>query len=219
MRFTGTLKSWNDDRGFGFIEPEQGGQDVFVHIRSFKGLRERPQPGWRVSFQVETGPDGKKRAVSADIVRPQRDSAAHTMTTPRSAKRMAGGQQRVTALWPIAAFGLMLFVGQVWGAPPPWAPWAYLGMSLLTFLTYALDKSAAQRGAWRTSESTLHALALLGGWPGALIAQRLLRHKSAKQPFRAVFWATVVANVLAFAWLASPQGQRLPNWLTALPAA
>ena len=36
MRFDGKLKSWNDDRGFGFIEPLQGGQEIFVHIKSFR---------------------------------------------------------------------------------------------------------------------------------------------------------------------------------------
>ena len=50
----------------------------------------------------------------------------------------------------------------------------YLGASLVTFAAYALDKSAAQKGQWRTRESTLHLLGLIGGWPGALIAQRVL---------------------------------------------
>jgi hypothetical protein len=64
--------------------------------------------------------------------------------------------------------------------------------------------------AWNThtSESTLHVLALVGGWPGALIAQNRLRHKSKKQPFRAVFWATVVMNCAAFIWLFTQEGAR-----------
>jgi uncharacterized membrane protein YsdA (DUF1294 family) len=71
---------------------------------------------------------------------------------------------------------------------------------------YALDKSAAKNGAWRTQESTLHLLSLAGGWPGALIAQQKLRHKSKKQTFRAVFWVTVLLNCGAFAWLFTPNG-------------
>ncbi|AAN54460.2 DUF1294 domain-containing protein [Shewanella oneidensis] len=71
----------------------------------------------------------------------------------------------------------------------------YLTLSLLTFIAYAIDKSAAKRGKWRTKESTLHLLALMGGWPGALFAQNLLRHKSVKASFRNVFWLTVVANL------------------------
>lgn len=71
----------------------------------------------------------------------------------------------------------------------------YLTLSLLTFIAYAIDKSAAKRNKWRTKESTLHLLALMGGWPGALFAQNLLRHKSVKASFRNVFWITVVANL------------------------
>ena len=70
MRFEGTIHSWNDDRGFGFIQPTQGGQEVFVHIKAFRGLlQERPQVHQRVSFAVEMGPQGKKRAVQVELVR------------------------------------------------------------------------------------------------------------------------------------------------------
>lgn len=85
----------------------------------------------------------------------------------------------------------------------------YLGMSALTFAVYAIDKAAARRHAWRVPESTLHLLALLGGWPGAVLAQQALRHKTRKQPFRRIFWATVVGNcigVVGIAWLATVTG-------------
>lgn len=76
--------------------------------------------------------------------------------------------------------------------------------STVTFITYAMDKSAATRGSWRTPESTLHMMAVAGGWPGALCAQQLLRHKSSKAEFRAVFWATVALNALGFVVLCTP---------------
>ena len=82
----------------------------------------------------------------------------------------------------------------------------YMGASLLTFIIYAVDKSAARRGAWRTRESTLHLLSLAGGWPGALVAQQKLRHKSLKRKFRVVFWITVLLNCGGFAWLFTPSG-------------
>lgn len=75
----------------------------------------------------------------------------------------------------------------------------YVLLSAITFVVYALDKSAARTGGRRTPEVTLHALALAGGWPGALLARRVLRHKTRKQPFRAVFWLTVVANCVVLA--------------------
>jgi uncharacterized membrane protein YsdA (DUF1294 family) len=77
----------------------------------------------------------------------------------------------------------------------------YLIASVITFLVYAQDKSAAKHGRWRTKESTLHGLALTGGWPGALLAQKVLRHKSSKAAFQRVFWLTVVVNVGVVGWL------------------
>ena len=80
------------------------------------------------------------------------------------------------------------------------AAW-YPLMSVLAFALYGSDKTAAGRGGWRTPEATLHAVALLGGWPGALLAQRVFRHKTRKQPFRTVFWCTVAANCAVAGWL------------------
>jgi uncharacterized membrane protein YsdA (DUF1294 family) len=70
----------------------------------------------------------------------------------------------------------------------------YLGASLVAFIAYARDKSAARKDQWRIAETTLHWVALAGGWPGALIAQKLLRHKSRKRSFQTVFRTTVVLN-------------------------
>jgi uncharacterized membrane protein YsdA (DUF1294 family) len=70
-------------------------------------------------------------------------------------------------------------------------------MSVVTFAVYAHDKSVATTHHRRISEQTLHLLAVLCGWPGALLAQRLLRHKTRKTRFLLVFWVTVVANVAA----------------------
>ena len=90
-----------------------------------------------------------------------------------------------------------------WYAAHPWAliPTVYLVMSLVAFIAYAVDKSAAVHGEWRTPESTLHTFELLGGWPGAWLAQRLLRHKSIKTSFRIVFFVMVVLNLAALAYV------------------
>lgn len=68
-------------------------------------------------------------------------------------------------------------------------------MSLCTYGVYALDKNAARRSRPRVPERTLHLLALLGGWPGALIAQQRLRHKTRKTAFLVVFWLSVLLNL------------------------
>jgi uncharacterized membrane protein YsdA (DUF1294 family) len=90
---------------------------------------------------------------------------------------------------------------------------ASLAASLVAFVFYAWDKRQARRQSHRTPENVLHFLALAGGWPGALVAQAWLRHKTVKQPFRRAFWVTVVVNLGVVAWLASPAGQGV---LTAL---
>jgi uncharacterized membrane protein YsdA (DUF1294 family) len=71
----------------------------------------------------------------------------------------------------------------------------YFAASVITFAVYAWDKSAARNGRWRTRESTLHLLALVGGWPGALLARQLLRHKSSKKPFSLLLCCSVLLNV------------------------
>jgi uncharacterized membrane protein YsdA (DUF1294 family) len=68
-------------------------------------------------------------------------------------------------------------------------------MSLVCFIAYGLDKRQAANGGHRVSERTLHLLAFLGGWPGALIGQRQFRHKTQKVTFRIVFWLVVVLHV------------------------
>ncbi|MDP3700813.1 MAG: DUF1294 domain-containing protein [Hylemonella sp.] len=81
----------------------------------------------------------------------------------------------------------------------------YTLMSVLTYAVYAADKSAALRKRRRVPERTLHLLALLGGWPGALLAQQQLRHKTSKPRFLLVYWLTVVGN---FAGLLAITGLR-----------
>ena len=76
----------------------------------------------------------------------------------------------------------------------------YVGASLAAAVAYAADKSAARSGRWRTAERTLHVLALIGGWPGALIAQRVFRHKARKPSFQIVFLFTVALNCAVLLW-------------------
>jgi uncharacterized membrane protein YsdA (DUF1294 family) len=77
----------------------------------------------------------------------------------------------------------------------------YILMSLVAFIAFAVDKRAAARGLRRTPERVLHTMELLGGWPGALLAVYLLRHKSAKLRYRLVQWGIVASH--AAAWIAA----------------
>jgi uncharacterized membrane protein YsdA (DUF1294 family) len=109
----------------------------------------------------------------------------------------------------LPAFALLCgIIAFRWGLPGR-VPLVYAVASVVCFLAYAFDKSAARAGRWRTSENTLLLLGLVGGWPGGLIAQHLLRHKTAKPAFRAAFWATVVVNVLGLLAMTTPM---LAGW-------
>lgn len=201
MRFDGIIKTWNDDRGFGFIESTQGGQEIFVHIKSFRLRSGRPQEGQAISFEIELGPQGKKRAKNVEPIRAVRPVGKRPSSSP--------AQWGTTTLFAIPAFLLLYVVALVLWRPPPMLAVVYIGVSAVTFFVYALDKSAAERRSWRTPESTLHVLSLAGGWPGALLAQQFLRHKSSKAEFRSVFWGTVLLNVIGFVAVCSSAGRQL----------
>ena len=78
----------------------------------------------------------------------------------------------------------------------------YLIMSALAFFLYGWDKRRAGRGQWRVGEGTMHAVELLGGWPGAWAGQRVFRHKWKKARYMVVFWAIVAIHALGWAWWA-----------------
>ena len=69
-----------------------------------------------------------------------------------------------------------------------------IGITVITWFIYFYDKKRAESGEWRVPESTLHLLEILGGWPSAFVAQRWLRHKTAKTSFKIVFWLIVLIH-------------------------
>lgn len=78
----------------------------------------------------------------------------------------------------------------------------YAAASIGAFIAYFLDKRAASAGTWRIRERTLHLIELFGGWPGALAAQKLFRHKTQDRSFRTVFWLIVVVHAAAWSVVA-----------------
>lgn len=196
MRFEGTLKAWNDDRGFGFIAPARGGEEVFVHIKAFARPAGRPVVGQLLSFEVEVGPEGKKRAKNVE-------RGPSVKPSYKAREERPAEWDLVSALAIPILIAIYVGVSLQWKVSPLWAA-AYAMASIVTFFAYAFDKTAATRGAWRTSEAVLLGLGLIGGWPGGLLAQKWLRHKSSKQPFRNAFWVTVTVNLAAFVIFNSP---------------
>ena len=80
-------------------------------------------------------------------------------------------------------------------------------LSIISVLAYGKDKAAALKGRWRVNEKTFHMLSLLGGWPGATLAQILFNHKTSKQPFRTIFWFTVILNTGFIGWTFTHNGE------------
>lgn len=195
-RFQGRISIWKDAQGYGFITPNGGGDKVFVHIQSFAGRSARPAVDDLVTYRLGRNEQGKARAEEVDFAH-----APASGTTPRNGV--------VGALVVSLVFLLFVAICVHAGKLPALILGIHVGMSLLTYLFYAHDKSAARDNRRRTPEDTLHLLALLGGWPGALVAQQTLRHKSIKQSFRRKFWLTAGINCVALFWLCSASGARV----------
>lgn len=195
MRYQGRITTWKDDKGFGFITPNGGGEQVFVHISSFSNRQRRPEGNEIVTYELKVDAKGRAQANTVAFV------------GERPIPSAPPGRSNIPPIFAVC-FLVFVVVAVVTGHLPIAVLALYLVASLIAFFAYAFDKSAALRNQWRTQESTLHLFALLGGWPGALAAQRLLRHKSAKASFQAKFWVTVVLNCGALGWLLSPSGAR-----------
>jgi uncharacterized membrane protein YsdA (DUF1294 family) len=77
---------------------------------------------------------------------------------------------------------------------------SYLLLSVVAFICYGIDKRNAIKGRWRISERTLQLWALVGGWPGALMAQKFFRHKTQKRSFIVLLWVGIFVNVSIFSY-------------------
>jgi len=193
MRLKGQVTQWNADRGFGFVTPVGGGARVFLHITAISEGRRPPVDGDMVTYELAFDEKRRPRAVHVKQSLP---------TRPRP--RPSGCLPLVIA----SLFVLFVIGGTVVGRLPLLVVAIYVAVSFLTFLTYWFDKAAAQRGQWRTKESYLLFLGLAAGWPGAVVAQRVLHHKSRKRRFQVAFWGTAAMNSIVLGWLSTDSGSK-----------
>jgi len=172
----GKIIEWNSPKNFGFID--DGQRRVFAHIREFKDRHKKPEAGDSLTFTL--GTDNQGRPCAKDI------------------RQVGyGGRLRLVHLFILTA----LLVGPsmaIWRLAGPknasWL-WGWIGLaSAITFALYAWDKRCATRQESRIPENVLHFWELIGGWPGAYLAQRSLRHKSSKFSYQFSFWLIVVAH-------------------------
>ena len=225
MEQRGRLRNWNDDKGFGFIQPEQGGAELFAHISAMRGDR-RPVAGDQVLYVAGQDAQGRARAEHIRLAgelaldrpairrKPRADkplikSAAKPANKPKIRTKCSHDSGPIQHLPAKMALLILLCVLPLLGGwrvltqfGVVWVLLAYPLASMISFVQYWHDKSSAQAGRWRTPENVLHGVALLGGWPGALVAQQCFRHKTRKASFQLVFWSIVLAHqVVWIDWL------------------
>ena len=203
-RQQGTIKQWQDDKGFGFIETETG-ESVFFHVSEFKAQR-RPTVGETVVFTPGQDNQGRARAKQVQELAfvQQKMSQKNQKIRQRNQRKSQQAQfesgQKKRLLMGAAFYGILLLLAVMHKLPWLIVAW-YVVIGMVTFLMYAKDKKAAQNNQWRTPESTLHLLSLAGGWVGAMVAQTYLRHKSQKPEFRMMYYLTVIINMAGLLFL------------------
>ncbi|MBD3793717.1 MAG: cold shock and DUF1294 domain-containing protein [Campylobacterales bacterium] len=178
----GIVVKYSEAKGYGFIRTSEREEDIFVHISEVQNA-DRLTIGQKVDFEIK---QTSKGAVAQSVV--------------------AGR----TALSPSLIYGIIAFVSTLLIAlllqQLPLILNYLIAINITTFLLYGYDKQLAQTDKVRVPERTLHMLALLGGSPAGLIAQRFFRHKTLKSSFQILYWAIVLlqVGVLYFIFLAPP---------------
>ncbi len=201
---SGKLVKWKDDRGFGFIQPDDGGKEVFLHVSELKDSARRPRVNDTICYYCTINSDGKIRAINA-FIRGVKKRSELPLERPKYSDKPS---RKRTLAFLFAKLLLLLCLPLV-GATQfsrvtsnVWPLLLYPVMSVFTYVLYADDKTRARQKIWRTSEQTLHVCELVGGWPGGYVAQQILRHKSLKQSYQFEFWLIVVIHQVAWlAWL------------------
>lgn len=175
----GVVTRFYPDRGFGFIKPDDGSGDVFVHVSEISGASAL-DVGRRVRFtSVPT-----TKGVEARGVVPGR-----RQLSPKLATALLG-----------VGVALVVTVAGSLAAGGPWPVWWLGAVNIVTPAFYWWDKRQAQLQAFRVPERTLLGLGALGGWPGGLVGRVKFRHKTAKTSFRVKFWAIAVVEMAALVW-------------------
>lgn len=189
----GIIAKWQEEKGFGFIRPKDGGKELFFYINQYSHRHKRPQTSLEVQFYKSIDSKGRVCAIDVAPIKGHKDNGYQI-------------RQKLNSIILLTLFCSLLYFLYISKLVPIELTYFYGIMSVLAFSMYAKDKNAAEWGRWRTSESTLHLLSVLGGWPGAAVAQSFLRHKSKKMSFRVTYWVTVITNCCALFWFTTSNG-------------
>ncbi|MCH7335772.1 DUF1294 domain-containing protein [Acinetobacter sp. NIPH 2699] len=200
MRDQGRLVEWFDDKGYGFIQPNDAKKErVFLHIKDFARTGPRPIVGCALDYLVILDERGRYRAQqvvylkASQVIEHKAAPVRPTTATGWSSMKVGIGVYIVFMV--IASFSKLL---------PPFTLLFVSLMNALSYWLYSQDKEAAQLGNRRIPEQTLHIVDSLGGWCAGWLAQQKLRHKTQKQPFRKIYFCTIAFHILLICWLISP---------------
>ncbi|MDM8569130.1 cold shock and DUF1294 domain-containing protein [Thiotrichales bacterium HSG1] len=181
---TGKLITWKDEKGFGFIRPDlQDHEEIFIHITAIQNASRRPVVGDTIEYQIESDRRGRKRACNAALF----EDGIDIIKNKLSANALI-----------ILPFLLASYI--FWKEHNPILLIIYSVMSPITYLLYVTDKISAIKKQWRVMENTLHLFELLGGWPGALLAQKQIRHKNRKLSYQIIFWTIVTIHMMLWVY-------------------
>ena len=177
----GYIVNFNKEKGYGFIRSKEQEENIFIHISKVKNAKTLEQ-GQEVTFDIKKTEQG----LSAVNV-------------------IAGAKQQS----PYLIFGILSFlfvaVVSVYLSQKTDFLLAYLiAINIATFLLYGYDKLISSGDRLRVPELNLQALALLGGSPLALVAQKFFRHKTIKSSFQLVYWVIVLIQVGVLVWVYKP---------------
>lgn len=181
---TGRLVKWNDEKGYGFIQPADGSPDVFVHVSGLLGGTRRPKEGDEVRYEM----DRSQRRAKAVNVRVKALPLPNTVPLAYAVGTFCLG------LYLLYAFRILDARAPVLG---------YMTMSVITFGFFYVDKKRAEEDRWRLTETSMHVLEILGGWPGSIVALGMLRHKTRKAEYLAMLCVIIAVHVLTWILLAA----------------
>ncbi|PIE82203.1 MAG: DNA-binding protein [Cardiobacteriales bacterium] len=183
LELSGNILYWNDTKGYGFIKVKGYKNNFFFHISTFAYHHRRPNRGDKVTFLAYQ--QNNEWQVTR-VVLSEHLSSLYSKEAQDQQILQPHILEAIVYSFIVIFFYFILVLTSI-----PLAL-SSLIISLLTAFLYAIDKHAAIHNKQRVPEASMHIAAMLGGWPGALIARPLLRHKTTKIRFIIFFWLSII---------------------------
>ncbi|EEX33350.1 MULTISPECIES: DUF1294 domain-containing protein [Vibrio] len=183
MAIQGTISEWHDTKGYGYISVDDQEAQIKFHLCDLEAYGHPPRISERVQFRLAKDAQGGIRAVNVE-------------------RQVVFNFSLSIAIWFFTTLVASVFLLDY----PPLSFVLYIALSTIAYMVYALDKHALHTGGWRVPSLTFHVLNIVGGWPGALLAQSVLHHKYNDIGYKSLFWLTLFANFGLFCWTLTKEG-------------